>query len=249
MSKGIGKEFMRKTTYEYLEASDQSRGLPQPPLVEPYEGTGSIVELPRPGELEARPVDLTQAIEERTSLRKYRDDPLSLADLSYLLWVTQGVKMTTSRPVTLRTVPSAGARHALETYLLVNRVEGLEPGLYRFLPIEHKLVAVELGPDLADRVAHVALNQNIVRTGAVTFIWTAVIYRMYWRYGERGYRYLHLDAGHVCQNLYLAAAAVDCGVCAIGAFSDNDLNSLLGLDGENQFAVYMAALGKKQPTA
>jgi SagB-type dehydrogenase family enzyme len=128
---------------------------------------------------------------------------------------------------------------------LVNRVEGLEPGLYRYLPLEHNLAQVKAGESYRKAVTEAALGQNIVATSAVTFIWTAVVYRMYWRYGERGYRYLHLDAGHVCQNLYLASEAVNCGTCAIGAFRDEDINELLGLEGEDQFVVYMASCGKK----
>jgi len=191
-------------------------------------------------------VDLTAAINRRRTCRRYASEALSLAELSYLLWCTQGVQVVTSRPVTLRPVPSAGARHAFETYLLINRVAGLKPGLCRFLPLEHELQEVSLTDGLAAQFAEAALNQNIIRTAAVTFIWVAVVYRMYWRYGERGYRYLHLDAGHVCQNLYLAAEAVDCGVCAVGAFDDEPLNQLMGLDGEEQFVIYMATVGKKE---
>lgn len=88
----------------------------------------------------------------------------------------------------------------------------------------------------------------MVKNSAVTFFWAAVTYRMGWRYGERGYRYLFLDAGHVCQNLYLAAEAVGCGVCAIAAFEDDTLNQLLGLDGVEQFAVYVATAGRKIPS-
>ena len=85
----------------------------------------------------------------------------------------------------------------------------------------------------------------MVAASAVTFIWVAVVHRMAWRYGQRGYRYLHLDAGHACQNLYLAAESVGCGVCAIAAFDDEDVSRVLGLDGEDQFAIYVATVGKK----
>ncbi|TEU10873.1 SagB/ThcOx family dehydrogenase, partial [Candidatus Bathyarchaeota archaeon] len=155
------------------------------------------------------------------------------------------VKDVVARPATLRTVPSAGARHPFETYVLVNRVEGLGPGLYRFLAVDHKLQEVDLGGGIADKIADACHRQRFVKTSAATFIFTAVAYRMYWRYGERGYRYMHLDAGHACQNLYLAAEAIGGGACAIGAFYDEALNSLLGLDGVNQFAIYVAPTGKK----
>jgi SagB-type dehydrogenase family enzyme len=143
-------------------------------------------------------------------------------------------------------VPSAGARHAFETYLLVNNVEGLAPGLYRFLALSHQLAQVEVETGLADRITRACLDQSHVKRSAVTFFWSAVPYRMAWRYGERGYRYLHLDAGHVCQNLYLAAEVIGAGVCAIAAFDDEALNRLLGFDGEEQFVIYLATVGKRK---
>jgi SagB-type dehydrogenase family enzyme len=245
MVNGIGKEFIERTKYQYLDDSDQKKGLPQPPLELEYDGTKTVTDLPKPSEIQVSGVSLREAIENRRSIRKYSEEPLTLEELSYLLWCTQGVKEVTARPVTLRTVPSAGARHAFETYLLVNRVEDLQRGLYRFLAIEHKLVEMDAGSDIADKVAEACPRQKFVKTSAVTFIWTAVAYRMKWRHGERGYRFLHLDAGHVCQNLYLSAEAIDCGVCAVGVFSDDDLNRLLDVDGENQFVIYIATVGKK----
>ena len=98
----------------------------------------------------------------------------------------------------------------------------------------------------AHRITSACFDQQfILRSGAV-FLWTAVPYRMTWRYGERGYRDLHLDAGHVCQNLYLAAEAVGCGVCAIAAFDDDRMNELLGINGTDQFLIYLATVGKKE---
>jgi SagB-type dehydrogenase family enzyme len=140
---------------------------------------------------------------------------------------------------------SAGARHALETYLLVNNVAELRPGLYRFLATAHRLAEVDTADGLADKMTAACWEQSQVRQSAVTFLWVAIPYRMTWRYGERGYRYLHLDAGHVCQNLYLAAEVIGAGVCAIAAFQDQALNSLLDLDGERQFVIYLATVGKK----
>lgn len=244
MKRGIGQEFLEKTKYQYLGESDQQKGLPQPPLAMDAAGQPAI-DLPRPDQLSIRSIDLTTAINRRRSVRKYAAEPLTLEELSYLLWCTQGVKQVTNRPATLRTVPSAGARHPFETYLLINRVQGLQPGLYRFLALTHQLVAEDLSEDIADRITAAALRQPFIRTSAVTFLWVAVPYRSIWRYQERAYRYLFLDAGHVCQNLYLAAEAIDCGCCAVDAFDDDRLNQLLGLDGVEQFAIYLAPLGKK----
>jgi SagB-type dehydrogenase family enzyme len=242
----IGKQFMRQTQYEFLEPSDQGRGLPQPPLELEHDSVAELIDLPAPQEIGARPTDLTKAIEERVSVREYAAKPLTQQELSYLLWCTQGVKEVLPGAATFRTVPSAGARHALETYLLVNSVSGLPAGLYRFLAVEHKLLPLPAGPRVADEGLDACLGQGFVKTAAATFLWTAVVRRMTWRYGQRGYRYLHLDAGHVCQNLYLAAQAVDCGVCAIAAFDDEKVNRLLGIDGEEQFAIYLAAVGRRR---
>lgn len=240
-----GHDFMLKTRLPGPTKSDQTQGLPQPSLELPPDPSWPLLDLPLPGKLAMPHCDLRAAIEGRNSVRQYADDPLTLDELSYLLWCTQGVKAVTDRPATKRTVPSAGARHAFETYLLVNRVDGLRPGLYRFVAIEHKLAAMDRSADVAERVYQAHLYQDHTKACAALFIWSVVVYRMLWRYPDRGYRYLFLDAGHVCQNLYLAAESLGCGVCALGAFHDEQLNTLLGLDGQEQFAVYSATVGKK----
>ncbi|MDD5420020.1 MAG: SagB/ThcOx family dehydrogenase, partial [Methanomicrobiaceae archaeon] len=217
-----------------------------PPLELPYDRAKDLIRLHPPREIRVSPIDLREAIERRESLREYKDAPLSLSEVSFLLWCTQGVRQVMGRQFTFRTVPSAGARHAFETYLLANRVSDLEPGLYRYLALEHCLIELDTAADCAERVTAACLNQLFVKRSAVTFLWTAVAGRMTWRYGSRGYRYLHLDAGHVCQNLCLAAEAVDCGACPVGAFDDDAVNAVLGIDGTEQFVIYIAALGKKR---
>jgi len=243
--KGAGQEFMERTKYRYIGKSDQQRGVPQPPLELSADPALPIIALPRPDSLDIPPVDLQDAIEQRTSIRSYAREPITPEELGFLLWCTQGVKTIHGNIATLRTVPSAGARHAFETYILANDVESLEPGLYRYLALSHRLQQVDTDPTLALRVTSACFDQQfILRSGAV-FLWTAVPYRMTWRYGERGYRDLHLDAGHVCQNLYLAAEAVGCGVCAIAAFDDDAMNHLLGINGKEQFLIYLATVGKR----
>ena len=188
--------------------------------------------------------DLRSAIEDRHSVRLYEREPLTLEELSFLLWCTQGVKSVHGTQATFRTVPSAGARHAFETYVLVNDITGLEPGLYRYLALSHSLCQINTDPELSARISGACFDQTfIMRCGAV-FLWTAVPYRMTWVYGERGYRDLHLDAGHVCQNLYLAGEAVGCGVCAIAAFDDDAMAEILKIDGRSQFLIYLATVGK-----
>jgi SagB-type dehydrogenase family enzyme len=246
----IVQQFMEATYPQACSRSPQNEGAPQPPLELAMEGERTLIPLPPHNALQLPAIDLREAIERRRTLRRYSDQPLILEELSYLLWLTQGVKEVTSRPATLRTVPSAGARHAFETYLLINAVKGLEPGLYRFAAGQHALartVTHGCGAEggIRAEITRACGDQQQVATSAATFIWVAVAARMTWRYVERGYRYLHLDAGHVCQNLYLAAEALACGVCAIAAYDDARLNTALDLDGQEQFVIYLASLGKR----
>jgi SagB-type dehydrogenase family enzyme len=240
-----GQEFLLKTQYAFEEPSGESQHLPPPPLELPIPPGAKLIALPAPADIHVPSIDLRIAVELRRSLRRYAPTPLTLEELAFLLWMTQGVKKVTPRPATLRTVPSAGARHAFETYLLINRVEGLVPGLYRYAALEHSLVELNLSPDVCEQLTHACHDQTQVRTSAVTFAWVAVTARMYWRYVERGYRYLFLDAGHVCQNLCLAAEAIHCGACAIAAYDDDETNRVLGADGEDLFTIYLASVGKK----
>ena len=241
---GIGREFMEGTKYHKMGKSAHRLAMPHPAMELEWDRSKRPIPLPPPATLGMGAITLRAAIEQRRSLREYSGQPLSLDELSYLLWCTQGVQDVAGRS-TIRTVPSAGARHAFETLLSVNQVTGLPSGLYRFLALDHALVEENLVPGVDDRLVQACLGQGFVKSCAVTFIWIADVYRMTYRYGERGYRYLHLDAGHVCQNLYLAAEAIECGACAIAAFDDDEVNRVLGLDGEARFAIYLCTVGKK----
>lgn len=241
----IGKAFMEYTQYKYLSASGQSLGYPYPALQKKEEDGSKIIVLPDIKNIKVKELSIQEAINNRTSIRNYSKEALSLDELSYLLWCTQGIKEVINGYITLRTVPSAGARHAFETYLLVNNVNELTSGLYRYMAVGHSLVKLSTDENIDDLIMKACLNQEFIKTSAVTFIWSAAAYKMKWRYGERGYRYMHLDAGHVCQNLYLSAESIDCGVCAVGAFLDDEIASALNIDGEEEFVIYLATLGKK----
>ena len=241
---GIGQRFMRETQYQSMGPSDQQKGAKAPPLESEIEEHSVEIRLDANSLGRSVPVDFTELIQSRRSIREYGTRELSQVDLSYLLFATQGVKAT-MRGATLRTVPSAGARHAFETYLLCNSVEDLDRGLYRYVASRHSVVNITSGQASTDAMVGACLGQEFIAQAAALFILVADAYRMTYRYGERGYRYLHLDAGHVCQNLYLSAEALGYGVCAIAAFSDAEVNDLLGLDGENRFAIYLASVGPK----
>jgi SagB-type dehydrogenase family enzyme len=227
--------------------TDQRRGIPVPPPQKSHAGDAPLIDLVAPEDFTVGQMPLIEAIRRRRSHRTFTPEPLTLQELSFLLWATQGVSRAIEgggRIVrTLRTVPSGGARHPFETYLLVNRVERLEPGLYRYLPMEHKLCLLSAAADLADRV-HAASRDQFVKESAVTFIWTAIPYRTEWRYSMLSPKIIAQDSGHLCQNLYLASEAIGAGTCAIGAYDQAKIDPILGVDGEEEFTIYMAPVGR-----
>lgn len=223
--------------------TDQNIGVPSPPIEKPAPPDIRKIPLPEPASFEIGEISFKKAISHRESRRKYTSQALSMEELSFLLWSTQGVREWRQKNA-LRTVPSAGNRHALETYLVVFNVGGLEPGIYRYLPSLHQLVLESMPDYLKDRMIEAALGQHFAGSGAVTFIWTTIPYRMEWRYAEASYKVIALDAGHVCQNLYLACEAIGAGTCAIAAYNQQSADQLLNVDGDEEFVVYMAPVGK-----
>ena len=241
------KFFLKDTIRKMVDFSQtaQNQGLPPPPLQKPYPADAALISLARPGEWTGvGAVSVAEAIARRKSHRSFRQQLFTLDELSFLLWATQGLRKAPGESCGLRTVPSAGCRHAFETYLAIYRVRGLEPALYRYLPVEHALVETARLEHLDEEVALAAYNQGFVSRGAVTFFWTALPERMEWRYAEASYKVMALDAGHVCQNLYLACEAVGAGTCAIAAYDQEACDRLLGLDGETEFTLYLAPVGK-----
>lgn len=228
--------------------TDQYRKVPPPPLEKEYAREAKLIDLVAPGKFTVGKLPVVEAISRRKSRRKYSEKALTLEDLSFLLWATQGVHRIVGDGIvwasTERTVPSGGARHSFETYLIVNRVEGLEPGLYRYLALEHKLCFMLTKGNLVEQLVDACMEQEFVGTGAVIFVWTSVPYRTEWRYGKVSHKIIALDAGHLCQNLYIACEAIDAGTCAVGAYFQRKMDKLLGVDGKEEFTVYLAPVGK-----
>jgi SagB-type dehydrogenase family enzyme len=194
-AENIGADFTRLTRYIYERESDQTLGVPRPDAVKVR--AGELVSLPAVGRIDLPEMSLHKAIEQRRSLRAYSDAPLSLDELSFLLWTSSWARdfRTNERmEITLRNVPSAGARHPLETYLDIHRVEGLKPGLYYYHPIKHCLVLLDESAAKSTQIYEACMRQEMLTTAAVNVILSAVPYRTVWRYGQRGYRYLYLDA-------------------------------------------------------
>lgn len=224
----------------------QRKGVPPPPLEKPYSANGTFVDLVKPNELSLGDMPLKKAIGQRQSRRRFTNEALTLEELSFLLWATQGVKTVDANKVwTRRTVPSGGSRHPFETYLVINRVESVESGVYRYLPIEHKLLLVKKGDQqLSERVSDACSGQKFAGESAVVFTWAAIPYRTEWRYSIVGYKDIAAEAGHICQNLYLACESIGAGTCAILAYEQKLMDTLIGVDGENEFTVYVAPVGK-----
>lgn len=241
------RDFLKDSVRLTIDFShtDQSKGLPPPPIEKPFAENGKRVNLLAKGEWQKiMGADLISTIDNRKSHRQYRDKPLTLEELSLLLWATQGIQQILGAGAARRTVPSAGCRHALETYLCVLNIMELEPGIYRYLPVEHQLLFEFSEENLSEKMVAATLGQSFIGRAPVTFIWTAVPYRMEWRYHIAAHKVILLDAGHVCQNLYLASAAVGAGTCAIAAYDQELMDQLLRVDGHDEFVIYLAPVGK-----
>ena len=241
------RDFLKSDRWEKFEdmKTDQRANIPAPPVQKPYPKGADLIDLNLPETLTVGNMPLIEAIRGRASHRKYTQEALSLEELSFLLWATQGIReVPENRKFTLRTVPSGGARHSFETYLLVDRVDGLERGLYRYLPLEHKLHFIRSEDDFSEKVSESCRGQKFVGTAAVVFIWTTVPYRAEWRYGSISHKMIAMDSGHVCQNLYLACSSIGAGTCAVDAYNQKKIDAILGVDGNDEFVVYVAPVGK-----
>jgi SagB-type dehydrogenase family enzyme len=225
--------------------TDQNRGIDIPSIEKPYQADAVRIDLVKPGEWKniAR-IDLITAIGNRESRRAYIKEPLTLEEISFLLWATQGVRGEVISGHAYRTVPSAGCRHAFETYLVVLNVKGLNQGIYRYLPLSHQLLFEFSEDQLAGKIVDAVFRQPYPGDAPVTFIWTAIPYRMEWRYHVAAHKVIAIDVGHVCQNIYLACEAIGAGTCAIAAYDQEALDRLLRIDGKDEFVIYLSPVGK-----
>jgi SagB-type dehydrogenase family enzyme len=227
--------------------TDQHRGIAPPPIEKPYQNEAKRIDLPPYDQFkDIGEMGVQSAIRNRKSRRSYSHKPMSTKELSFLLWATQGIKQKLDSGHALRTVPSAGCRHALETYLCVLNILGLDQGIYRYLPLEHQILFEFTEEHLNSKMVQAALGQPYPGEAAVTFVWTAVPYRMEWRYGIAAHKVIAIDAGHVCQNLYLACEAIGSGTCAIAAYDQEGMDELLRIDGQDESTIYLASVGRKR---
>ena len=238
----IGEKFQEETKYSpdlmgghYLDWEHM------PERYKSYPDSTPRIKLP-----EARfgkDANLWDIILKRRSVRKYSSDlTLPMDTLAALLWASQGITAEAG-DFQFRTVPSAGGLYPIETYLMARAVEGLEQGIYHYRPYAFDLELIKAG-DFSRPMAQAALGQSMVADSQVTFIWTAVVERSKWKYRQRAYRYIYLDAGHIAQNLYLAGTAEGLGICGIGALYDDVVNGIIGVDGIEETVLYMASVGR-----
>ena len=241
--KNIGKEFIKGTVYPDYSTVDLLLRIPEPPKELPVREGQTAIKLPSPKKFKGKDIPVRKAIENWEPVGFFGRSSITLDELSYLLWCTQGFRKIVAETVQLRNVTSAGARYPLETYFVASDVEGLETGLYRYLPMSHSIVAERIDTDLTLEMSTASLNFKIMTRAAVTFLWVAVPYRTTWALGNRGYRSVLIEAGHTCQNLILAAAGLGYEVFPTDMFHDELITKLLGLDPETQWPVYIAAVG------
>lgn len=245
------RDFLKSNFHEFKHIkTDKIKGTPQPPIVKSVEPGSIIIDLPEVSKDVVRKESIFNCIDQRRSTRFYSPDALSLEELSYLLWATQGITGMNKNGLTLRTVPCSGATHTFETYLMIMRVEGIQQGIYRYLPVEHKLLFMYELDELEQKIDEITLDQpfvpNFAKKAAVLFAWSTTPYRSEWKYDISAHKKILIDVGHVCQNLYLSSESIGAGACAIGIYDQKLIDEILELDGDDEFVIYLGAVGRKR---
>jgi SagB-type dehydrogenase family enzyme len=225
--------------------SDEKKKVSPPLFQRPFPEDASLIDLVSPNKITIGKTPFLDLVNSRKSRRKYTPDALTLEELSFLLWSTQGVKeVLKSGTGVKRTVASSGAKSPFETYLVINRVQGLEPGLYRYISFSHQLLFIKKIEDAEEKMGKLAYDQKFVGKAPVIFYWTAIPYRTEWRYTILSHKFIAIDLGIVCQSLYMACEAINLGTVAIGYYEQNKLDKLFDLDAENEFVVLLAPVGR-----
>lgn len=197
-----------------------------------------IIKLPQPRF--SSNVSVEEAMLKRRSIREYRDEPLTIQEISQILWAAQGI---TDKRMGFRTAPSAGALYPLEVYIVVGNVKDLSPGTYKYRPQSHDIVLLSSGDKRMD-LYRISLMQDCIKDAPVVMVISAVFERTTRKYGERGIRYVYMEAGHSAQNVYLQCESLGLGMVVVGAFDDGGVKKVLNLEKE-ETPVYLIPIGKK----
>jgi SagB-type dehydrogenase family enzyme len=241
LNMGYGDDFQHMS--KYRRNAMEGRGLDwnrQPELYKKYPADLERFELEKPEPPGGGP--LYALLQQRRSVRRFRHKTLGQQEFSQILWAAQGITLSTEHHQ-FRTAPSAGGLYPVETYIVTNRVEGLKAGTYHYEVPYHGLVLLEEG-NFGSRLAEAGLGQKFLDQAAFVFVWSAVIERSKWKYDQRAYRYIYMDAGHIAQNAALAAVSSGLGSCQVAAFFDDEVNRIIGVDGHAETAIYMTAVGE-----
>lgn len=235
----IGERFHQETILTWLGVmGDLFRSKPQkPPQYKTYPDS-KVISLPKTA---YQGITLEEAIEKRRSVRNYSKKPITLNQLSQLLFSAQGITgKIYDQPI--RTAPSAGALYPFEIYVIANNIESLPRGVYHYSVRNHFLEEIKSG-DFRKEITSAGLKQEMLGDADVTFVLSAIFNRIRFKYGERGFRYVYIEAGHISQNLYLQAVSLGLGSVAVGAFLDDKVNQIIDVDGKEEAAIYLHAVG------
>jgi len=249
----FNRDFMKCPDFTgRTDRSDQEKDLPQPPLSKDKDAKSKVIEISADFSGVITGDSYSSLLDIRRSERSYDiETPLTQNQLAFILWSTQGVQdIIGENYATLRPAPSGGARHPFETYFIARNVEGLEPGLYHYLPLEHvgdKRVAIEYLGEFADhkeRITNMLVGQKWASNAPVVVFYSCVAYRAEWRYSCFAHRVVLIDLGHVGQNFMLSAAAMGLGSCCMAAYDQKLCDEALGFDGYEEYTVYACSIGK-----
>lgn len=242
------RNFMKSIfdSWKNVTASDQMQGIPAPPLQKSPKRTSNLIGLPTAYETT---YPLYTALTERRSVRQYHDTTMTFEELGFLLESSCKVqKVIGDHIASFRPAPSGGARHPFETYLIINRIEGIADGAYHYLPLTHELEPLETPLITPQMISDSVNGQKFAAASNVVFYFAIVPYRAEWRYGLKSHKVMLIDLGHMAQNLCLAAEAIGSGACPIASYDQDKADALFGLDGDNEFVSYIVPVGKKITT-
>lgn len=223
--------------------ADQEDGVPMPPRVKGSMG-GRIIDLPDFDSGLPADNDFISVVGRRKTDRVFSEGGLTLAQISYLLWCAQGMREINENSFrSSRNVASGGGRHPFEMYMIVQHAEDIEPGLYHYLPLTDQIEYLGTGEDISDMIVTASGGQKWTAKASVLFILSAVPYRTEWRYGVYSHPLIMMDAGHVSQNMYLAAASLGLGCCTLARIGIGEIGDMFGLDGEEETAIMAFPVG------
>jgi SagB-type dehydrogenase family enzyme len=234
----IGDRYQQETKYNRNKLGNGPDWSVRPEQYKHYPNNKKI-NLPPPKSLSKDTFDVV--IQNRRSIRNFSKKAMTIDQLSYLLWASTGVSRK-EYGFELRTAPSAGALYPIETYIVINNVENISQGVYHYNIRNHLLEEIKTG-DFRTTISKAALDQIMCYHAAAVFIWTAIFNRSKCKYGERAYRYIYLDAGHIAENLALSASSLKLGSCQIAALYDDEVNKLIDIDGIKESTIYLSVVG------